>query len=72
MAHHGPGWNPGGHRGKLHRELGVPEGEKIPPGRLHAAEHSDNPEIRDDAIRARTMESWNHGGHHAGHTPRRR
>ncbi len=60
---HGKGWNPGGHKGKLHREIGVPEGQKIPPAKLAAAVRSNNPEIRRDAIRARTMKSWNHKGH---------
>lgn len=60
---HGEGWNPGGHKGKLHRELGIPEGEKIPQGRLQSAMHSSNPEVRRDAIRAHTMEGWHHGGH---------
>lgn len=56
------GWKPGGQKGKLHRELGIPEGEKIPAGRLAKAERSSNPEIRRDAIRAKTMEGWHHGG----------
>ena len=55
-------WKPGGQKGKLHRELGIPEGEKIPKGRLDAAAKSDKPEVRRDAIRAKTMEGWNHGG----------
>jgi len=59
-------FNPGGHKGKLHRELGVPEGQKIPAARLAAATRSRNPEIRRDAIRARTMKAWHHGSfaHH--------
>ena len=59
-------FNPGGHKGKLHRELGIPEGQKIPAARLAAAAHSPNPEIRRDAIRARTMKAWHHGSfaHH--------
>lgn len=58
-------FKPGGHKGKLHRELGIPEGEKIPHSRLKSAEHSSNPEIKRDAIRADTMEHWDHsGGHH--------
>jgi len=57
---HGAGWNPGGHKGKLHREMGVPEGEKIPKDRLRAATHSSNPEIKRDAIRAETMAKWKH------------
>lgn len=59
-AHHGRGWNPGGEKGKLHRELGIPGGEKIGSARINAAEHSDNPEIRRDAKRAETMSHWNH------------
>jgi hypothetical protein len=61
VERHGKGWNPGGHKGKLHRELGVPEGEKIPAGRLAQAKHSSNPEIKRDAIRADTMKHWAHG-----------
>jgi hypothetical protein len=57
-----PNFHPGGEKGKLHRELGIPEDEKIPADRLAAAEHSKNPEIRRDAIRAKTMEGWHHGG----------
>lgn len=63
------GFNPGGHRGKLHRELGIPEGEKIPKGRLSAAAHSGDREVRNDAIRAETMAAWHHGGSRPGHTP---
>lgn len=56
-------FNPGGQKGKLHRELGVPVGQKIPPAKLAAAQNSRNPEIKRDAIRAKTMEGWNHSGH---------
>lgn len=28
------------HKGALHKELGVPEGKKIPEGRLKKAEHA--------------------------------
>ncbi len=62
-------FKPGGHKGKLHRELGIPEGERIPAKRLAAAEHSRNREVRNDAIRAKTMEDWAHHGpiaHHSG------
>ena len=51
-------FHPGGQKGKLHRELGIPEGEKIPRARLYAATHSDNPEVKRDAIRAETMGKW--------------
>ncbi len=54
-------FKPGGHKGKLHRELGVPEGQKIPAKRLKAAEHSKKPAVRRDAIRAETMKKWHHG-----------
>ncbi len=53
-------FNPGGHKGKLHRELGIPVGEKIGAKRLAAAKHSTNPEIKRDAIRAETMGKWAH------------
>ncbi|MGH6716159.1 MAG: hypothetical protein ACREDC_08240 [Bradyrhizobium sp.] len=53
-------FNPGGTPGKLHRELGVPVGKKIPPKKLATALHSKNREVRDDAIRAKTMEGWHH------------
>lgn len=55
-------FNPGGQKGKLHRELGVKPGTKIPAGRLAAAERSSNPTVKRDAIRAKTMEGWNHKG----------
>lgn len=53
-------FKPSGKKGKLHREMGIPEDEKIPAGRLRAATHSNDPEKRRDAIRAETMKSWNH------------
>lgn len=53
-------FHPGGEKGKLHRELGIKEDKKIPSARLAEATHSKNPEIRRDAIRARTMKGWNH------------
>lgn len=56
-------FNPGGHKGKLHRELGIPEGQKIGHQRLVAASHSRNPTIARDAKRALTMGKWHHVGH---------
>ncbi len=53
-------FHPGGEKGKLRRELGISEDKKIPAARLAAAIHSRNPEIRRDAIRARTMKDWHH------------
>ena len=53
-------FHPGGSKGKLHRELGVSEDKPIPAAKLAAAVHSKDREIRDDAIRARTMMGWHH------------
>lgn len=66
------GWRPGGEKGKLHRELGIPEGQKIPAQRLAQAERSRDPEVRRDAIRAKTMEGWRHGKSRADHRYRDR
>ena len=55
-------WNPGGHKGKLHRALGIPEGQRIPKSRLRKAAHSSNRSVRNMAIRAETMSKWHHGG----------
>ena len=43
------------HRGALHKELGVPAGEKIPAKKLKAAEHSSNPTERKRADLAATL-----------------
>lgn len=43
------------HPGKLHRELGVAEGKKIPAKKLAKAEHSKNPTIRKEAVLAKTL-----------------
>lgn len=43
------------HPGKLHRELGVPQGEKIPAKKLIKAEHSKNTTIRREANLAKTL-----------------
>jgi hypothetical protein len=56
-------FHPGGEKGKLHREMGIPEGQKIPEAKLEAAAHSRDPEKRRDAIRAQTMKRWHHAGH---------
>jgi hypothetical protein len=55
-------FNPGGHKGKLHRELGIAEGKKIGKARLAKAAHSKNPEVARDAKRAQTMGKWRHVG----------
>lgn len=50
-------WIAGMHmkKGALHRQLGVPEGEKIPEAKLEAASHSDNPTLRKRANLAKTL-----------------
>lgn len=42
-------------KGALHKELGVPEGEKIPAKKLDKAAHSDNPLLRKRANLAKTL-----------------
>lgn len=49
-------------KGALHRNLGVPEGEKIPAGKLETATHSKNPTIRREAALAETLKGMNHKG----------
>lgn len=46
------------HPGKLHRELGVPQGKKIPAKKLEKAEHSKSPTIRKEANLAKTLKSF--------------
>lgn len=43
------------HPGKLHRELGVPQGQKIPAKKLAKAAHSKNPTIRKEVALAKTL-----------------
>lgn len=43
------------HPGALHRELHVPEGQKIPASKLAKAEHSNNPTLRKRANLAKTL-----------------
>ena len=42
-------------KGALHKELGVPEGKKIPEKKLKKAEHSKNPVERKRATLAMTL-----------------
>ena len=49
-------------RGKLHRELHVKEGTKIPAKKLKSAEHSDNPKERRRANLAHTLKGLSHPG----------
>lgn len=47
------------HPGALHKELHVPEGEKIPAKKLEKAEHSKNPTERKRAHLAETLKGMN-------------
>lgn len=42
-------------KGKLHRELGVPENEKIPAKKLAKASKSSSPKIRKEVALAKTL-----------------
>ena len=43
------------HPGALHKELGVPEGKKIPRKKLKKAAKSKNPKLRKRAVLAETL-----------------
>jgi hypothetical protein len=49
------------HRGLLHRDLGVKEGEKIPAGKLAAAKNSSDPAERKRATFAANARKWHSG-----------
>ena len=49
-------------KGKLHKELGVPAGKKIPAAALAHAKNSKNPAERKRATFAENAKKWNHGG----------
>lgn len=44
--------------GALHQELGVPEGQKIPPKKLAAAANSSNPLEKKRAVLAETFAKY--------------
>lgn len=46
------------HPGALHKELGVPEGKKIPAKKLEKAEASKNPKIARQARFAETLKGF--------------
>jgi hypothetical protein len=48
------------HPGALHKTLGVPQSEKIPPKKLAAAEHSSNKTTRRRAKLAETLKKFHH------------
>jgi len=45
-------------KGNLHKNLGIPEGKKIPEVKLRAATHSKNPTIRKEANLAITLKTF--------------
>ena len=51
---------PESHKGLLHKHLGIPEGEKIPADKLHAALNSSDPKIRHEAQFAANMKGLKH------------
>lgn len=48
-------------KGKLHRALGVPTGQPIPPSKLATALASNDPKKRKEAQFAANAKKWNHG-----------
>lgn len=49
------------HPGALHRELGVPQGEKIPVKKIERAEHSANAKEAARARLAMALRGMHHG-----------
>lgn len=49
------------HKGKLHRALGVPEGQKIPAAKLQQAKHSKSAAVRKEANFASNAKGFSHG-----------
>jgi hypothetical protein len=47
-------------KGKLHRELGVPQEKRIPQRMLNKATHDRNPTIAKEARLAKTLKSFHH------------
>jgi hypothetical protein len=42
-------------KGKLHKKLKIPAGEKIPDAKIMKAEKSKNPTLRKEAVLAQTL-----------------
>lgn len=49
------------HKGALHKQLGIPQGKKIPESVLERAEHSSNPLLKKRAVLAETLKHLHHG-----------
>jgi hypothetical protein len=45
-------------KGKLHKNLGIPAGEKISSKKLSKAAHSKNPTIKKEAVLAETLKGF--------------
>lgn len=50
------------HRGELHRDLKVPQGEPIPVKKLAQARNSEDPAVRKRAIFATNAKHFKHTG----------
>jgi len=48
------------HKGLLHKDLGVPEGQKIPEAKLEKGLHSENKKVRARARFAKNAEHFEH------------
>lgn len=48
------------HKGKLHKALGVPAGQKIPLGKIEKAAHSKSPTLRREANFALNARKFKH------------
>jgi hypothetical protein len=49
------------HKGRLHKDLGVPDNEPIPDDKLEEALNSPDPKIRRRAVFARNAKRFDHG-----------
>ncbi len=50
------------HKGMLHEDLGIPQGEKIPMGKVMSAMNSPSPAVRRRANFAKNAKKWNKNG----------
>lgn len=48
------------HKGLLHKNLGVPQGQKIPASKIAAAKNSSDPAVRKRATFAQNARGWKH------------
>jgi hypothetical protein len=46
------------HKGLLHKDLNVPAGQRIPPGKLAEALHSESAAVRKRAVFAKNAKGW--------------